>query len=49
MALNYGLRSDNIIGGAISFSGYALKSFDYKNFKKLPILLSHGQSDVIVK
>ena len=48
MALNHALRADNVIGGAISFSGYALKSFRYTNFRKLPVLLAHGKNDSVV-
>lgn len=45
MALNYALQSENVLGGAIAFSSYALKSFNYRNFRKIPILLAHGKND----
>ena len=49
MALYHSLKQKNIVGGCISFSGYALKSFEYNNTDKLPILLSHGKADQIIK
>jgi predicted esterase len=35
--------------GAICLSGHMLQSVSYKNLKKFPILLEHGNKDPIIK
>ena len=45
MALHYSLQAKNVPAGTICFSGYKLKSTPLTNFRKLPILLMHGQKD----
>ena len=45
ISLKYGLETKNIPAGLISFSGYLLKSTQLTNFRKVPMLLMHGEND----
>lgn len=49
MSVGYSMQSSIPPAGAISFSGYSLKSFDYKNIKKVPMLLMNGDRDPIIR
>ena len=49
MALHYSLQAKNVPAGALSLSGYLLKSTPLSNLKKLPILLMHGSKDPQVR
>lgn len=48
MSLFYGLDSKEVLGGICAFGGYMLKSSNYKNKGKVPILLLHGEKDSIL-
>lgn len=45
MALKYALESKVPPAGAICLSGYMLRSAEYRNFQKVPMLLMHGTHD----
>lgn len=49
MSLSYSMQAEVPPAGAICFSGYMLRLASYKNFKKFPILLSHGNRDPIIR
>jgi len=42
LSLQYSLSSKQTLAGAISLSGYLLKSTKLHNFGKMPLFLVHG-------
>lgn len=48
MSLHYALQAKNIPAGAITLSGYLLKSTALTNYKKVPICIMHGENDSVI-